>query len=275
MKDKWQDTLLPSGSEDLVWELFHENSKIGRYDNSLSNEEVRARMKSLYESLPFVGYPVVDLPSPLTLGGTSLDKVITSRISQRPMEAKPIALEHVATLLHYAYGITRNNDGTEFPRPFRTVPSAGALYPLELFFHGGRIEDLKPGLYHYSPVLNCVRLLKKGDEVIKISKSMVQPELVLQSSVIIFLTALFERSAFKYGDRGYRFVMIEAGHVAQNINLVASALNLASVNIGGYFDREIDQILGIDGIAHSTIYMIAIGNESLSQREARVPKGMD
>jgi SagB-type dehydrogenase family enzyme len=80
--------------------------------------------------------------------------------------------------------------------------------------------------------------------------------------MVIFITSVFERSVFKYGDRGYRFIFLEAGHVAQNINLVAYGLGLASVNIGGFLDRRVDDFLGLDGLTHSTIYMIAIGEEA-------------
>jgi SagB-type dehydrogenase family enzyme len=103
-----------------------------------------------------------------------------------------------------------------------------------------------------------------------------QPELAQGASLIIFLTAIFERSTFKYGERGYRFILLEAGHVAQNLNLVANALGLGCANIGGYFDREIDDLLELDGVTHSTIYMIAIGgktdtSKSASKRDAQLP----
>jgi SagB-type dehydrogenase family enzyme len=87
----------------------------------------------------------------------------------------------------------------------------------------------------------------------------VQNTIPQAASLTIFITALFERTVFKYGERGYRFILLEAGHVAQNINLVAAALGLGCLNIGGFFDREIDDFLSLDGITHSTIYMIAIG----------------
>lgn len=80
--------------------------------------------------------------------------------------------------------------------------------------------------------------------------------------MIVFITAIFERSVFKYGDRGYRFIFLEAGHVAQNMNLVCAALGLGCVNIGGFFDREIDDLLDLDGITHSTLYMLALGRKT-------------
>jgi SagB-type dehydrogenase family enzyme len=171
-------------------------------------------------------------------------------------------LEQIGTLFFYAYGVTRINTDASFPRPFRVVPSGGALYPLELFFHTASLKGHPSGIYHYNASEHCLRQLLEGDDTHRISLGMVQPELAQGASLIIFLTAIFERSTFKYGERGYRFILLEAGHVAQNLNLVANALGLGCVNIGGYFDREIDEYLDLDGITHSTIYMLAIGGKT-------------
>jgi len=255
----WQGILLPQEDEELAWELFHENSKVARHSGALSKEEVRARMNEFHESLPFHGYPVVDLPRTLFPLNLPLDEVLVTRVSVREFNPCSLSLESLATILHYAYGVTRDNEGTLFPRPLRIVPSGGALYPLEIFFHTINATGLDVGLYHYNPMMNNLRLLCKGDLTRRIAGAMVYPNLVVNASVIFFLTAIFERSVFKYGNRGYRFILLEGGHVAQNVNLVANALGLGSVNIGGYFDREIDDLLGLDGITHSTIYMIAIG----------------
>jgi SagB-type dehydrogenase family enzyme len=168
-------------------------------------------------------------------------------------------LEFLANLLHHSYGVTRENADNGFPRPFRIVPSAGALYPLEIFFHSSKVQGLQDGIYHYHPARNCLRQLSPRNESKNIAERLIQPEIALEASVIIFITAIFERSVFKYGDRGYRFVLLEAGHVAQNMNLVGNALGLGCVNLGGFFDREIDDFLGLDGVTHSTLYLIAIG----------------
>jgi SagB-type dehydrogenase family enzyme len=256
----WSQLVLSSGNEDQVWELFHENSKLSRYDTGLCGHEVLERVKRLHESLPFEGYPAVPLPletAPLKL---PLADAITTRVSIRDMQPSQLTLKQVGTLLHYAYGVTRENNG-DCPRPFRVVPSGGALYPLEIFFHSARIKGLRSGLYHYNPTESRLRMLREGDETQKIAKAMVQTEVALGASLIIFITAFFERSVFKYRDRGYRFVLLEAGHVAQNINLVSSALGLGCLCIGGFFDREIDEFLNIDGVTQSAIYMIAIGRK--------------
>jgi SagB-type dehydrogenase family enzyme len=261
-KESWEEILLPPGNADHLWELFHENSKTTRYQRLPSNQEVAARMQELEESLPFEGYPRFELPNSLPQLGCALDRAILERSSPLALTPSKLSIPNLTALLRYAYGITRDNQGTHFPRPFRAVPSAGALYPLELFFYSVVVEGLPTGLYHFNPTNNTVRLLQEGDATQKIAQAVVQPEVPCGASVMIFITAVFERSIFKYGDRGYRFILLEAGHVAQNLNLVATALHLGCMNLGGFFDRSIDDILGLDGVTHSTVYIVAIGQKS-------------
>jgi SagB-type dehydrogenase family enzyme len=98
-----------------------------------------------------------------------------------------------------------------------------------------------------------------GDRSEAISARLAQPEIARDASLIIFITALFERATTKYGERGYRFALLEAGHVGQNLALVASALDVAAMSVGGYFDYLIDELIEIDGITHSTVYLHAFG----------------
>jgi SagB-type dehydrogenase family enzyme len=213
------------------------------------------------ESFLFEGYPSIALPTELTPLHLSLEEAITMRHSTRNMIPAPFPLKDLATLFHYAYGVTRLNIGTNYPRPFRTVPSGGALYPLELFFYSSHIEDQPAGLYHYNPAKNVIRRIREENLSDSIANLLVQPEIAEQASLIIFITAMFERSTFKYGDRGYRFVLLEAGHVAQNFNLVASGLGLGCLNIGGYFDKRTNELLELDGLTQSAIYLLAVGKE--------------
>src|SRR5215510_10813655 len=196
--------LRPSETLETVWELFHENSKAGRYDNFPRPEFITQRMERMLQSLGFEQYPRIELPvvrTPLELG---LAEAITARVTARRLAPIRLTLEQLATLLHYAYGVTRDNHDTIFPRPFRTVPSGGALYPLELFFHTTHVDGLEVGLYHYNPMENSLRFLKYGDDSRRLSEALVQRNLALDVSLIVFITAVFERSVFKYGDRGYR-----------------------------------------------------------------------
>jgi len=265
----WNDLFRAEGTEDPLWELFHENSKISRYGSFLPNEVVLARMEQLLESLVFDQYPEVKLPTSFSPLNLTLKDAITSRVSARAMKPCPLTVENLATLLHYAYGVTRDNTDTVFPRPFRTVPSGGALYPLEIFFHSSHIADAPAGLYHYSPARHSCRRIHDGDLAPRLSSAFVQSSIPTEASVLLFLTAMFERSTFKYGARGYRFTLLEAGHVAQNLNLVATALGLGCTNVGGFFDRHLDEILGLDGVNHSTIYVVAIGERQDEPPETR------
>ena len=238
---------------------FIESSKTGRYDEFPSQESIVGRMIELLDTLPYDGYPATPLPPPAPIDAP-FSQVVSSRVSARFLRPQQLDLPQLAALLHHAYGVTRTNEGTGFTRPFRSAPSGGGLYPLEIYFHTKRVTGLAHGLYHYDPLKNEVRLLREGDQTPRIAEALVefQSNVAYDSSVIFFLTAIFERSTFKYGARGYRFIFLEAGHVAQNINLVATGLGMGCLNIGGYYDRAVDAFLGLNGVNQTTIYMAAV-----------------
>jgi SagB-type dehydrogenase family enzyme len=265
VSERWKQICLQSDKDDSAWEIYHENSKASRHDPGLPTAAVLARMAELWESLPYQGYPAIPLPRALRPLTASLGESLAARASARRLRPGHHSLEDLATLLHHAYGITRDNAGTVFPRPFRSVPSGGGLYPLEIFLHATHVEGLHAGIYHFNAVQHQLRLLREGDQSRKLCEALVQQNLGVDTSLMIFITAVFERSVFKYSDRGYRFVLLEAGHVAQNLNLVASGLGLGSVNIGGFFDRSIDALLGLDGLTHSTLYLVGVGEEATAE----------
>jgi SagB-type dehydrogenase family enzyme len=256
---KWEESRDPAASENRLWEVFHESSKVSPWDTPISNERILARMREMHESLPYDGYPPIALPIPTTQLSLSVQNAILRRRTARRLGAVPISLDVLASLLSLGYGLTSDNRDNVFERPFRAAPSGGGLYPLEIYFHTLSVEELAPGLFHYNPNHHNLRHLYKGDLSRAIADALVQRETPEESSLILFITAIFERSTFKYGERGYRFALLEAGHVAQNLNLAAGALGLGVRNIGGYFDRRIDNLLQIDGCSHATIYMLAIG----------------
>jgi|SRR5215213_3439263 len=256
---KWDELREPAANEERLWELFHESSKVSPTDVPLSNEQVLLRMQEMYESLPYDGFPRYALPTSTTELSLSVQHAILRRRTARKLAATPLSLDALASLLSLGYGLTSDNRNNVFSRPFRAAPSGGGLYPLEIYFHTVSVAGLPPGLFHYNPSRHDLRHLHNGDLSREIASGLVQQETPEESSLIIFLTALFDRSCFKYGERGYRFTLIEAGHVAQNLNLAAVALGLGVRNIGGYLDRRIDHILQIDGCNHGTIYMVAVG----------------
>ncbi|OYY69357.1 SagB/ThcOx family dehydrogenase [Sphingomonas sp. 28-63-12] len=254
--------LVPPSDDECCWETYHDNSKTERHDRPPPNDLVRARMAALAPALAYEGYPTIALPPPPDLT-MPIGAAIRARVTGRDMASCALDLDQVSALLFNAYGETRDNAETTFPRPFRTVPSGGALYPLDLYLHSARIAGAPPGLYYYDPTRHQLRLVRRGDQTHKLSGFFVQPELPLNSAAQLFITAFFERSTFKYRDRGYRFALLEAGHVAQNFNLAGTALGLAVTCVGGYFDRDVDDFLQIDGITRSTIYAQVVGGRGI------------
>lgn len=241
-----------------AWESFHEASKTSPHDHPPSSQEVRRRMTQMTPSFGYEGYPAHPLP-PAPKLEAAFSEVVLGRQTARDIGPCRLTDEQLAALLFYSVGETRDETASGFPRPFRVTPSGGAMYPLELYIHANRAERLESGVHHYHPGRHVLRRLIEGDQTRRLSAGFVQHTLPLECGVLVFITGVFERSTFKYGERGYRFTLLEAGHVAQNLVLTASALGLRAVTVGGFFDRDVDELLGLDGLEQSTLYVVAIG----------------
>ena len=259
MTDAWEEIISAEPEEERVWELFHENSKTHRFSDAPDDTQVAEAMLEFWEDLPYAGTDAVRLPG-IAVPPVSLDKAILERRTDTKFGAAPISLRDLSSLLTGGYGTTERPSAVG-NRRFRTVPSAGALYPLELYVHVRAVTELDPGLYHFQAsagLLQRLRLRALLDQ--QFADAFVQPDVMGSAAVVILITAVFQRTTFKYGERGYRFPLIEAGHVAQNIDLIASALDLPAANLGGFFDRELEALLDIDGVEQSLVYAVAIGS---------------
>jgi SagB-type dehydrogenase family enzyme len=261
---------------DTIWEVFHENSKMSWYDlfpitrRRLSELAIVGIMRRLHQVKPFKDVPQIPLTEDMPVSERSFDDVLRNRTSAREFSGEGIRLDQLAKVLFMSYGITRDNAGTNFPRPFRTIPSGGALYPLDIYVYASRVSGLEAGLYHYNPEISSLEVLRKADETQRIAGFFVQADLALNAAAILFVSATFSRTVFKYGDRGYRFVLLEAGHLAQNSNLTAQEMGLATTNIGGYTDRDVDRYLGLDGVNESTVYLLLIGHAGVDNSEGPI-----
>jgi SagB-type dehydrogenase family enzyme len=188
--------------------------------------------------------------------------VIAGRRSRRDFGGDPVAADELAALLEAGYGVTGVLESPDHPPvSVRAVPSGGALYPLELYAATLRVDGLEPGLYHFDPLSPCLEIVRRGlteDEVAAVST---YPATAASCAVLLLVAGIFGRSRFKYGLRGYRFALLEAGHLAQNVVLAATALHLAAVPLGAFYDYRADALLGLDGVNESTLYTIAVGRE--------------
>jgi SagB-type dehydrogenase family enzyme len=182
----------------------------------------------------------------------SLEEALFKRRSVREYSSVPLRLEEVSQLLWAAQGITSEVGG-------RTAPSAGGLYPLTVYLAAGGVVDLAPGVYRYVPDRQELSTVKGGDVRDEMSEASLDQPWVKSCACSLVLSANYEITSAKYGDRGTRYVQLEAGHVAQNICLQAITLNLGAVTVGAFNDARIKESLGIPD-NESPIYIIPIGN---------------
>jgi SagB-type dehydrogenase family enzyme len=201
----------------------------------------------------------IELPLKTKIETLDLDEVLRKRKSIRHYADEPLGIDHFSFLLWAASGIQR----VEGSFAFRTAPSAGALYPVETYMVAGRIEGLVAGIYHYSVKQHCLETLREGDFRNEIAMAALGQKLCIEAAAVIVWTAIFQRSKWKYDQRAYRYVYLDAGHMAENLALAATGIGLGSCQIGALFDDEVNNIIDIDGIEESVIYMSVIGKPRL------------
>jgi SagB-type dehydrogenase family enzyme len=188
-----------------------------------------------------------------------LFKAVKKRSSKREMTGGKIDLDELSLLLKYSCGITGKLESEDSRRAY---PSGGARFPVETYCLIARPGNgLEPGLFHYDIKNHQLDVLWKREFAKEDLDKIATYEFVKDSALIIFLTAVFGRTQNKYGERGYRFILQESGHIAQNIYLISEALNLKCCALGGFriSDEQIEKILDIDGVTESLVYTIVIG----------------
>lgn len=223
-----------------------------------SSEEIRASVARSTKRYPTA--KVLGLPAP-SLGGLSLADALSRRRSRRSYDFEPVSLAQLGTLLGAAYGISGGIDGSD--QTFRTAPSGGGLYPLELYVAARRVERVDAALFHYDPLRHVLERLRSLDADRELDELTTFPALARDCAALIVMTAMFWRSRFKYGSRAYRFALLEAGHVGQNLALAATALDLATAPVGGFYDRRVDALVGADGLHEAAVYLFTVAKPAL------------
>jgi SagB-type dehydrogenase family enzyme len=196
-----------------------------------------------------------ELPSFEPSRAMSLDQALKQRRSIRDFQARPISKEQLSYLLWASTGIQRVENGYEF----RTAPSAGALYPVETYVVVNNVKGLEAGIYHYSIRAHQLEKLGQGDLRQHITAAALGQGMCATAAVVFVWSAIFDRCKWKYGQRAYRYIYLDAGHIAENLALAAVSLNLGSCEIGALYDDQINAILGVDGVEESVICMAVVG----------------
>ncbi|MFY9821602.1 MAG: SagB/ThcOx family dehydrogenase, partial [Thermoanaerobaculia bacterium] len=182
---------------------------------------------------------------------------IADRRSARTFSGEAVTRPELARLLRYSYGVTQPRRG------LRAVASGGALYPLELYVAAWNVEGLEPAVYHYDPPAHRLDVVARRDVLADLSQCVWLDDVDAGSaSLMLVITAFFVRSTVKYRERGYRMILMEAGEVAQNLALLATAMGLASCALGGFLDNELSRLLGADGFAEAALLPVIVGRAS-------------
>jgi len=158
----------------------------------------------------------------------------------------------LSQILWAAYGITS-------PRGLRTAPSAGALYPLEVYAVIGNVEGVAPGVYRYTPDGHTITRVVDGDVRVALSEAALGQRMVRDAPMSVFYSAVFERSTVRYGERGINYTFIEVGHSAQNVYLQAEALGLGTVAIGAFIDDDVRLLLNLPS-DEVPVYLMPVGH---------------
>jgi SagB-type dehydrogenase family enzyme len=197
------------------------------------------------------GVEVIKLPAPDRDGSVPLETTLQNRRSVRFFQEAPLSLPAVSQLLWAAQGITDL-------RGFRTAPSAGALYPLEIYIVAHDVSGLKKGIYLYKPADHTLMYTVKGNYLQALSRAALGQDAINHAPAIFVIGGIQQRTTGKYGERGVHYMFMESGHAAQNICLQAVALDLGAVTIGAFTDHQVAGILKM-GKNTRPLYIIPVG----------------
>ncbi len=222
------------------------------------DKPLKDRLGSIPAVQSFKTYPESEkfqLPQPDLNRPANLWQCLTKRRSERDTTAEPLSLNELSTLLWAAQGVTARV-GVHL---LRTAPSAGALYPFETYLYVDHVEDVSQGLYHFDVASFALERLKDGSFSRDLTTACLGQPMVRRAAVVFIWTAMMLRCMVKYRDRAVRYIPMDLGHVCQNIQLAATAMDLGSCPIGAFFDDDINRLLEIDGEDETALYLITVG----------------
>ena len=198
----------------------------------------------------------IPLPPPGAPPLFPLAEILTRRRSVREYSPRPLQRGEISFLLWASSGIQR----VEYGHAFRTVPSAGALYPVDTYVIANRVEGIAQGVYHYGVRDHQLEEIASGDFRANLVRAALFQEFCSEAGAAFVWTAVFGRATWKYRQRAFRYVYLDAGHIAQNLALAAVGLGLGTCQVAAFFDDEMNTLLGVDGVEESVLYLSAVGH---------------
>ncbi len=200
--------------------------------------------------------PKIKIDFPKRDGGMPLWQAINRRRSVRNFSDATIKKSILSQLLWASQGITMESMGYEL----RATPSAGALYPVETYLVIHNVEEINPGIYHYGVKNHELEQLKQEDFRDAVARAALDQDMTFSANVVFIWTGVFGRSKWKYNQRAYRYVYLDAGHIAQNLALAAVSLGLSTCQIAALYDEEVNSLIDVDGEEESVLYMTVVGH---------------
>ena len=242
---KWGCNMIPVG------EKFFMDTKYVRGKDLTPSRVIK--IPEAYKE--YTNVPTVFLPAPVVGGGESIWDVIRKRRSKRRYVPDILSQKELSQLLWATQGITGRVSGFLL----RSAPSAGALYPIETYLWIHRVEDLSMGIYHFNVKRFCLEMIRGGNYSTSLKEACLGQHMLSTCAVAFIWTAVIDRCRVKYGERAFRYIFMDVGHICQNLYLAATAMGLGCCAIGAFFDDEVNQILGLDGMTESVIYIATVG----------------
>lgn len=206
-----------------------------------------------YAALSMESERRISLPEAEVVGAMSVEESIRQRRSVREFSRDGLTLDDVSQLVWAAQGVTSK-------RGFRSAPSAGGLYPLELYVVAGNIDELSPGVYRYRQTKHELVLVTSGDRRRQLAKAALGQRWVRDAPAVLVITSVYERTTRKYGQRGLRYAHMEVGHAAQNIYLQATARGLGTVMVGAFAGKKVQEALGLP-VDHEPLGLMPVGHK--------------
>ncbi len=199
------------------------------------------------------GGEILPLPDPPQ---TDFKNLVDKRTSVRSYAPEPLKLEELSYLLWCTQGVKH----VEYGHTFRTVPSAGARHALETMVLANRVEGLQPGLYRFRPLKHALQQHRLGAEVAgEITYACLGQQFIRKSAATLLWIAVVRRMTWRYGERGYRYLLLDAGHVCQNLYLAAESIGCGACAVAAFDDDRLNEALGLDGVRNFVIYLGAVG----------------
>lgn len=266
------DELMPQEKCPLS-RLYHQNSSLGKHSIKQFSEnivqysnDIEALKRSMQARKEYKEKPRIQLPPCKKSGWKSLKRILMDRRTRRgQFSGKSISLSEIGNLLGLGAGLSGIITHPVFDglvQLLRTWPSGGAMYPLELYW-GALQHDktLEKALYHYQPHDHVLEKIAKLPDFNELSKIIYAEGLWQGASALVVISAVWSRTQIKYGERGYRFIMIDAGHLCQNLLLVSEDLGLNAIPLGGFDDEGVAKMLNLNSAEEGPVYAVIIGKQ--------------